>query len=203
MKVRKDTLRDVLSPYLAGHQIRTILDFGGNRGELIEDLIPNTERYVYDISDLETLPGIGHLKKIEDCQEHPWDLIVCSNVLEHVRDPRKVLEEMGKIASAKTLIFVEVPQESPAGPKNIAKRLTQLAILMVMRPSIGLRLFRPALIYLMHEHVNFFCPKALRHLANSLHWEIVADGQYDISSYKFGIYRVTSGTMTWCLARKP
>jgi SAM-dependent methyltransferase len=203
MKVRKDTLRRVLSPHLAGLQIRTILDFGGNRGELIEDLIPNTERYVFDISNLETLPGIGHLRGKEDCKGHQWDLVICSNVLEHVGDPQRTLEDISEISNKGTLIFVEVPQESPAGPKNIAKRLTQLAILMVTRPSVALRLCRLALIYLMHEHVNFFCPKALRHLVNSLHWEIVADGQYEISSYKFGIYRVTSGTMTWCLARKP
>jgi hypothetical protein len=113
------------------------------------------------------------------------------------------MEEINEIGSTGTLIFVEVPQESLGGPKNIAKKLIQLAILMATRPSVGLRLFRPALIYLMHEHVNFFCPTALRHLANSMHWEILADGQYEISSYKFGIYRVTSGTMTWCLARKP
>ena len=203
MKVRKDTLRRVLSPHLAGLQIRTILDFGGNRGELIEDLIPNTERYVFDISNLETLPGIGHLRGEEDCKGHQWDLVICSNVLEHVGDPQRTLEDISEISNKGTLIFVEVPQESPAGPKNIAKRLTQLAILMVTRPSVALRLCRLALIYLMHEHVNFFCPKALRHLVNSLHWEIVEDGQYEISSYKFGIYRVTSGTMTWCLARKP
>jgi SAM-dependent methyltransferase len=203
MKVRKDTLRRVLSPYLAGLQIRTILDFGGNRGELIEDLLPNTERYVFDISNLETLPGIGHLRAKEDCKGRQWDLVICSNVLEHVGDPQRTMEEISEIGNKGTLIFVEVPQESPAGLKNIAKRLTQLAILLATRPSIGFRLFRPSLIYLMHEHVNFFCQEALRHLVDSMHWEIVADGQYDIRSYKFGIYRVTSGTMTWCLARKP
>ncbi|MGC1784913.1 MAG: class I SAM-dependent methyltransferase [Acidobacteriaceae bacterium] len=203
MKIRKDTLRRVLDPHLAGRCIRKVLDFGGNRGELIEDLIPNTERYVYDISDLNTLTGIGHLKGIEDCQQHQWDLVICSNVLEHVRDPEKTMKEIDKTASAGTLIFVEVPQESPSGRKNVTKRLVQLAILAVTRPSVARVLFRPALVYLMHEHVNFFSPRALRHLANSKHWEIIAEGQYEISSYKFGIYRATSGSMTWCLAKKP
>lgn len=202
MKVRKDTLRNVLNPQLAGRSIHKVLDFGGNRGELIEDLIPNTARYVYDISDLDTLAGIGHLKNIEDCQRHQWDLIICSNVLEHVGEPQKTMREIDSVANSGTLVFIEVPQEFPSGPKNVAKRLVQLAWLMAARPSVGRSLFKPALIFLMHEHVNFFCPEALRYLVNLMGWEIMADGQYEISSYKFGIYRVTSGCMTWCLARK-
>jgi hypothetical protein len=50
---------------------------------------------------------------------------------------------------------------------------------------------------------EFLFPKALSQLANSVHWEILAGGQYEISSYKLGICRATSACMIWCLARKP
>lgn len=202
MTARKDALRRVLVPHLDGHPIRTVLDFGGNRGELIEDLIPSAQRYVFDISDLETLPGIGHLKTVEECQRHQWDLVVCSNVLEHVRDPALTMGEIAKAAHGAPT-FIEVPKESPSGPKNVAKRLVQLLLLLVSRPAVGRALLRPALIYMMHEHVNFFSQKSLQTLTDAMGWQVLAGGEYDISAYKFGIYRVTSGRMIWCLARTP
>ena len=44
--------------------------------------------YVYDISDVEPLDGIGRCSNLRECQERKFDLIICSNVLEHVGFPR-------------------------------------------------------------------------------------------------------------------
>jgi hypothetical protein len=181
---------------LGSRKIGSILDFGGDRGDLIEDLLPGAERFVYDISGVEPVAGIRALRSLEDCQKRRFDLIVTSNVLEHVSSPCEFLRQIQKIAGPGTLIFNEVPWESPSSFATIAKRLVQESILILTRPKIGWSLLRPGMLQIMHEHVNYFSPLALDRLTRSMGWQVLASGVYSI-----GQSYVSSNKMAWSFAR--
>ncbi len=176
MRSRQDVLKQLLAPYLGRAQVRAILDFGGGRGELISNLVPQTERYVYDVSDAEPLSGIEKLRCLADCKRHHYDLIVCSHVLEHVAYPNNVMWEITDLASPGTFVFVEVPYESPLDYVQRAKRLAQTAILMAMRTRVAWSLLKVGVLNMMHEHVNFFSPAALESAITTCGLEVQASG---------------------------
>ena len=189
MRSRRESLSAILQRYLAGHKIRTVLDFGGDRGALVHGLIDGAEPFVYDISGVEPEPGVARASG-----PHEYDLIINSNVLEHVAYPRTLLEQIRGIASPHTKIFIEVPFESPLDANLIVRRLAQTGILMALRPSIGLTLARPRGLCLMHEHVNFYNSKSLEALMKSGGWTVEASGSYRVGGPGGG------GTMGWCLS---
>jgi hypothetical protein len=199
--MRKGKLADVFREQFRDYKISSILDFGGDRGELIRDLIPGATRYVYEISDVETLPGILPLRSLEACRQHRFDLILSSNVLEHVGFPRQTLGQMQAIATPGTLVFLDIPYESPFSLFTVAKRLTQNGTLLALRPDIGMSLLHSGALVQMHEHVNYFCPQALNQLVDSMGWKILASGVYTLGIYKLGPIKVPSGKMTWCVAQ--
>lgn len=79
LAVRREKLAPILSAHVAGIDKPRILDFGGDQGQLIQDLIPNAAGYTYDISDVEPLKGIERFRDLSECRARTFDLIICSN----------------------------------------------------------------------------------------------------------------------------
>ena len=200
-KTRKEKLADVFKRHFYEQPIASILDFGGDRGDLIVDLVPGAERFVYDISRVEPLPGITSLHDLDACSARRFDLIVSSNVLEHVNYPRQFLGQIADVAAPGKLVFIEVPYETPYSALNLAKRLAQNVILLAARTGIGLRLMRPAAMIQMHEHVNFFNPRALEQLVRAMGWSMISSGVYPLGIYRVGPLQIPSARMAWCVAR--
>ncbi len=194
MRGRRECVQRILSPHLNTLEVRSILDFGGGRGELIVDLVPGADGYVFDLADSEPLPGIHKLRNLDDCKARRYDLIVCSNVLEHVAFPREVLREIVDAAAPGALLFVEVPFQSPFSYAERAKRLAQEAILMAMRSRIAWSLLKVGVLNMMHEHVNFFSPAALERVMSSGGLEVQASGVYGGDS-------LLDKGMLWSLSR--
>jgi hypothetical protein len=109
MDVRRQKLASILKTHLSGIARPAILDFGGDRGRLIQDLIPDAAGSIYDISGADPVDGVGVCRSLAECRSREFDLIVCSNVLEHVGFPRTIMGQMAGIAAPKTMVFVEVP----------------------------------------------------------------------------------------------
>ncbi len=198
---RRVALRALFEKILVGKRIETILDFGGAGGELLNHLIPQTQTYVYDISGSEPLEGAIALRTLAECQQHRFDLIVCSNVLEHVSAPRSFLEQIDQVVGPGTLVYLEVPRESPFGFLTLTKRVLQQAILLLKRPRVALQLLRHNFLLQMHEHVNFFGSRSLDRLVGSRTWEILSSGAYDVDVYTFGLLKLPASSLVWCLAR--
>lgn len=195
MQTRRARLYEVLARHLAGRQISSVLDFGGDRGTLVRGLIPGAKPYVYDISAVAPEPGVERAGDLAACRAREFDLILNSNVLEHVGFPRVLLEQMRSVASDKTLVFIEVPFESPFGRELVIRRIVQLGVLLAARPSIGWSLTGPRGLCLMHEHINYFGTKALEALMTSSGWSVLAADSYRCHGPSGG------GTMGWCLAK--
>ncbi len=160
MEARRRKLQDIFTKHLPVSGPSSVLDFGGDRGELIQSLFPDAQKCAYDISSVEPLPGMQSLSQ-DKCRETHLDLIICSSVLEHVPSPRQLFLQIDSIAKAGTLVFLEVPVESPHGLRTAAKRIAQETILLVTRPSLGLSLLKFGTLNVMHEHLNFFSLNAL------------------------------------------
>jgi hypothetical protein len=195
MAARRQTVAKLLSPFLS-HPAPRILDFGGNRGELVDGLVDGTRPYVYDISGAVPLAGVRKCSSLEEAKATGFDLIVNSNVLEHVGFPRMIVDQMFAIAAPGTQAFVEVPYESPFNRMVILKRIIQECVLAVTRPGVALSLARPSGLYLMHEHINFFSPKSLATLMTASGWKVTHLDSYSSEGL------LGKSSVAWCIAEK-
>lgn len=175
MAARRGIVGEILKANLKVESIGSVLDFGGGRGELVDGLIPGAENFVYDIAKVGTLPGVT---AVEIGDSRRVDLVLCSNVFEHVADPRKLLKQILTFSNSGGYVFIEVPEESPLTAKVRAKRLAQLGVLLALRPSVAARLVRFGTFNVMHEHLNFYTFTSLRRLIESEGLSFVAEGRY-------------------------
>lgn len=187
---RRRVLGALLRQHAGDRQIRRILDYGGDRGDLVCGLIEGAEAFVYDISGI--LPASGVISTADPAQCKP-DLIVNSNVLEHVAFPRRVVEDMLKVAPREALIFLEIPCESPIEWSRSLRRLAQVSIMVLRRPNVARWILRPASLYMMHEHVNYFTSETLAMLMRLSGPTPIAAGTYVLEG------RAGRATLAWCL----
>jgi hypothetical protein len=192
-EIRRALLAPILQKNVNGRKINRILDYGGDRGDLVTGLIEGAEAYSYDISGIEVAPGVTHTSDPASCKA---DLIINSNVLEHVGFPRVLVSEILQAAPKGGLVFLEVPVESPLGFYRLTRRIAQIGIMAVTRPKTARYVLRPATLYMMHMHINYFTEHSLRALMAICGGELIASGTY------FYEARAGSGDMAWCLASK-
>ena len=198
---RRDPLAAIFREHVPS-SVKTILDFGGDRGDLFEGLVRRSSTYVYDISGIEPVNGIKALRTLDECAAHRFDLIACSNVLEHVGSPRGIVDEINGVAGPDSLFFIEVPSESPLGAAGFVKRFAQQAILLGARPGLAASMLPFDFMRQVHEHVNFFSIGSLVKLMQVSGLEVLAQGLYPSEGFSFGPYKLAAGRMTWCLARR-
>lgn len=132
----------IIGPYLT--QAVHVLDWGGDTG-LNTPFRDSAESVsVYDISGLAMAEGVTSVDKA-GLRDAPFNLVVCSNVLEHVPSPAALLDDMASVMRPDTLLYLEVPLEvyvaENTGVENLATGKKH-----------------------WHEHINFFTETALRAL---------------------------------------
>lgn len=192
-----DTRRALLGPrvreHIGGRKINRVLDYGGDHGDLIAGLIPDAELFLYDISGSTPLPGVVPTKDPASCSP---DLIVNSNVLEHVGFPRTLVSQIFQAAPKGGLVLLEVPCELALGLSRKGRRIAQVGLMALKRPSLMPHILRPASLYMMHEHINYFTERSLVTLMRHCGGNVIASGAYPYSG--------TAGTadMAWCLGEK-
>lgn len=188
--VRRSMLAPILRKHLGNRKINRILDYGGDRGDLVAGLLEGAQPYVYDISGVEAAPGVIAIKNPAECEA---DLIINSNVLEHVGFPRQIVSRIFQASPDGGLVYLEVPSELPVGFSRIARRIAQVGIMTMTRPSLGRHVLRPAGLYMMHEHINYYTEKTLDALMRSCGGSVIASGSYPSSG------RAGKADMVWCL----
>jgi len=101
-----------LAKLLSGRSesIVSVLDYGGDRGQFIPDQL-GSMRYVFEISDATTVPGVTRLESVERKQ---FDLVMLAHVLEHCSEPVKFVQELKPLANDHTIYYFEVPFERPS-----------------------------------------------------------------------------------------
>ena len=193
-EIRRAKLAPILRKHLDGYKIDRILDHGGDRGELVVGLLDGPKTFVYDISGVPPTSGVTATVDPAACKA---DLIVNSNVLEHVGFPRVLVSDILHAAPEGGLVFLEVPCESPFGLTRIFRRLTQIGVMTLTHPPLAKFLVRPATLFMMHEHINYYTEQCLSTLMRSCGGQVIATGHYSLSG------RAGSSGMVWCLGAKP
>lgn len=128
-----------------------ILDWGGDTGKNTPFRNRSAAFDIYDISGKQPVAGAGLVSR-QDLNLKPYDLIVCSNVLEHVPYPSDLLNDIAQTMREQSVLYVEVPFEAVMRQKEVA--LPQ-----------GKRHW--------HEHINFYSEKSLRCLFDKVGLDIL------------------------------
>lgn len=121
-----------------------VLDWGGDTGINSPFKEQSDSIHILDISNVRPLPGILRVN-LEEALKHNYDLVVCSNVLEHTPYPVDTLAEISSVMHEDTVLYLEVPHEV-----LIKSYATGVDCLNAKRH--------------WHEHINFFTETALLEL---------------------------------------
>jgi len=148
-------VEEMLSPYLPS-SIR-VLDWGGDTGVNTPFRHTAAIHHVYDISHKELVKSAVH---IEQPIASGYDLVVLSNVLEHLPYPQKELLRVSRVMDKNTLLYIEVPYEAVVKNAVIPTPLHQCK-------------------KYWHEHINFFVPSSLQALVASCSLELLELKSFD------------------------
>ena len=154
----------------------TVLDWGGDEG-LNTPFNNASKKYIYDISGKKVLDSFISLG-YEDLNKFDYDLIICSNVLEHVSYPQLLLNQIVEHMHQDTVLYIEVPYEK---------------IMQENPQSNDLHLQKRH----WHEHINFFSEKSLNELATICKLNIVKSKIHHNSLQK-NIVNIESMIMLAC-----
>jgi hypothetical protein len=119
-----------------------LLDWGGDTGKNTPFKTQAKVFDVYDISNKSVIDGARRVNK-EEAFRNPYNLIICSNVLEHVPYPSDLLLDIKKIMQADSVLYLEVPMEAVIREHEIDPHLKKKH---------------------WHEHINFYSETSLRRL---------------------------------------
>ena len=126
------------------HAFKTVLDWGGGDGlnSLFRDA--DSTVYIHEISGV--TPMYGTRRYCENNVNIDFDLVTCNQVLEHVPEPLKILEEFLRLCLQK-LGFILTCHS-----KKLCKEMQTL------RRALSKKHW--------HEHINFFSAKGIKKLVD-------------------------------------
>ncbi len=133
--------------------VESVLDWGGDTGVNTPFRHQAAVHHVYDISGKPVIAGVQSVE-VAEAMASEYDLVVLSQVLEHVPFPREVVADVAAALGPNAVLWVEVPHEA------------------VIREAVD-----PENAYLdkrhWHEHVNFFTDDSLVRLLESAGLEVM------------------------------
>lgn len=122
----------------------SLLDWGGDTGKNTPFKNSNQRFHIYDISSKPVIAGAEQVGK-STAVSTQYDLVVCSNVLEHIPYPAQTLLDIQKCMGRETVLYIEVPHE------DIVRTASTETELCTKKKH-------------WHEHVNFFTETSLQRL---------------------------------------
>jgi hypothetical protein len=174
MRKRRNALNDALTQAGIENDFGSVLDHGGDRGQMLGDLKAD-RKAVYEISGVASEPGIEPISEGE-MRAGKWDLILSCHVLEHLAFPAALVADLVALGGAGTVYFIEVPKESvPTSGFNgtvVQRRWLQW---LIKHPrlfklfdflSTGIRarlgVVLPFLFFPLREHLTFFTVRGVK-----------------------------------------
>jgi hypothetical protein len=117
----------------------SILDWGGDRGDFVPETMRDAKVYIYDVSNMPTLPGMQAIAR--DDQYAPYDLVMCTHVMEHVSEPMQTMHRLASLTAPGGHVYVEVPMDMGFNEYCAA---------------IFSKTSRNGLPKYQHEHINYY-----------------------------------------------
>lgn len=162
---RNKNLSEILKNNIDIGNIRNVLDFGGDRGQYIPNILNNAKKYVYDISCKGVLPEIKLIKTIEECENNMpcgYDFIICAHVLEHLSYPEETIKMIKSLMKNNGYLYIELPFDSPfyKNPLDNVQYLFNKYFKLkdILKKYIEMKTTKH---FLMHEHINYYTQKGL------------------------------------------
>jgi hypothetical protein len=118
-----------------------VLDWGGDTGKNTPFKSKCNLFHIYDISNKPVIEGAKKVDK-STADKNKYDLVVCSNVLEHVPYPTELILDIKTVMSEDTLLYLEIPLED---------------IIRTAETEINLHEKKKH----WHEHINFYTEKSI------------------------------------------
>lgn len=151
-------VENLLVPLLPAPQ--RVLDWGGDSGVNTPFRGRLVKHHVLDISNRPLVKGAQRVDARE-AREHHYQLVVLSQVLEHVPEPLALLYEVAGVLAADSLLYIEVPFEG-----------------LVQQITTGLAGWEDKRHW--HEHINFYAETSLRALVVRAGLEVVSLGNLEV-----------------------
>jgi 2-polyprenyl-3-methyl-5-hydroxy-6-metoxy-1,4-benzoquinol methylase len=98
---------------------------------------------------------------LQTAKNHAYDLVICSNVLEHVSYPQRLISDVLQHITSSTILYLEIPHEP------LVKRHQDKKQMLFNKRH-------------WHEHINFFCEESIRALADAMNLNILRFQELDI-----------------------
>lgn len=130
-----------------------ILDYGGDTGRNAPFQGHNQSLHICDIGNNPPVDGAVSVD-IVTARGMSYDLIVCSNVLEHVPYPLDVLADVRSMMDDETVLYIEVPCEKLVRDNGPSPKLHELK-------------------KHWHEHINFFSQNSIAAMLKATGLELV------------------------------
>ncbi len=143
---RKESVIRFVGPYIDLKEIKTILDYGGDKGQYIPDEFSYSDKYVYDISGNQTVQGVTLLKNLDTAQRIKWDFILCMHLLEHLSEPLAAIENLVGLLDRNSYLYIELPMQ------DYMHQYSNVEI---------------------NEHINFFRETTMNKIAEMFHLKIL------------------------------
>jgi len=153
-----DKIERFLQPFLPSSP--RVLDWGGGTGINTPFKRKNESFDIYEIGESALIPGAQSIS-IKEIVDKYYDLIVLSNVLEHVPYPMELLLDIKNTIQGKAVLYIEIPLED------------------IMRAqSTDLQFFKKH----WHEHINFFSEQSLIRLIDLCGLKLLSMNQLQASA---------------------
>ena len=193
---RIEAMEKFLLPHIDGASIKSVLDYGGDRGQFIPQSL-GTEKFVFEHSDAPPEPGIQRIDSEQEMNQRKFDLIMALGVLEHLSDPTTVLEQLRSSLNPGSFLVVGVPYERYgigfAGKGSLYR--AYLNTLLHIPPAliavdfysaaarIRLEHIPPLGLVKCHEHLNFFNQKSMTALLQRAGFDVVDANVVNVAKY--------------------
>jgi len=171
---------------------KVVLDIGGGHGRVIPDWHSLTKKYVLEVSDSETIPGIVKVKTWAELpRSESIDLVMACGILEHLNDPNYFLKELGTKTQSigapkskeKALFYFEVPSGTPAPRKNwlLFSALFCAKNRLLWRRYDKIPSLRKSKLFPLRiaEHIQFFNIPSLKILLEKSGFHVLTIEEYD------------------------
>jgi hypothetical protein len=170
----------------------TVLDYGGDHGQFIPDAL-GSQRFVYEISNVEPIAGVEGLSSVEGRQ---FDFIMLTHVLEHCSEPRQILHTLKSLGHKETVFYIEVPYERPSleqagsgrGQRRYLNALLQIRPLLLLADlysticRVKFDRIPPLALQKCSEHLNFFNEPSLKAVLQNEGFELLESGVLSVES---------------------
>lgn len=183
---RKVNLGKIIEKNIDFKEIRSVMDFGGDMGQFIPDLLSGTDRCVYEISDVQALKGIKKMTQIKNLKKK-FDFVMCCHVIEHVSFPKETVQQIKQLLSNKGYAYFECPNMPPLIIALKRMRVTCIAAGFMCYAGELVEEIKSGEKFQMHEHINFFSEKSLRTLLEKNGFKVISfkDKIIRYGKYKF------------------